>query len=33
MFEKEIKEYESLLKVYRQKVTERMAVSDLKEYN
>lgn len=33
MFEKEIKEYESLLKAYRQKVTERMAVSDLKEYN
>ena len=33
MFEKEIKEYESLLKVYRQKVTERMAVSDLKVYN
>ena len=33
MFEKEIKEYESLLKIYRQKVTERMAVSDVKEYN
>ena len=33
MFEKEIKEYESLLKVYREKVTDKMAVSDLKEYN
>ena len=33
MFEKEIKEYESLLKTYRQKVTEKMAVSDLKNYN
>lgn len=33
MFEKETKEYENLLKVYRQKVTERMAFSDLKEHN
>ena len=33
MFEKEIKEYEKLLKVYHEKVTERMGVSDLKEYN
>ena len=33
MFEKEIQTYESLLKVYRQKVTDRMAIDDLKEYN
>lgn len=33
MFEKEIKEYESLLRIYRQKVTEKMAVSDLRNYN
>ena len=33
MFEKEIKEYEKLLKVYHEKVTDRMSVSDLKEYN
>jgi hypothetical protein len=33
MFEKEIKEYESLLEIYRQKVMERMATADLKEYN
>jgi len=33
MFEKEINTYESLLKVYRQKVTDRMAASDLKDYN
>lgn len=33
MFEKEIKEYESLLKTYRQKVTDKMAVSDLRNYN
>ena len=33
MFDKEIQTYESLLKVYRQKVTDRMAIDDLKEYN
>ena len=33
MFEKEIAAYESLLKVYREKVTDRMALDDLKEYN
>ena len=33
MFEKEIQAYEELLKVYRQKVTDRMAIDDLKEYN
>ena len=33
MFEKEIQAYEELLKVYRQKVTDRMATKDLKEYN
>ena len=33
MFEKEINAYENLLKVYRQKVTSRMAVKDLREYN
>ena len=33
MFEKEIQAYEELLKVYRQKVTDRMAINDLKEYN
>jgi len=33
MFEKEIIEYESLLKTYRQKVTNRMNSSDWKEYN
>lgn len=33
MFEKEIQEYEALLKVYREKVTDRMAMDDLKEYN
>ena len=33
MFEKEIQAYEALLKVYRQKVTDRMATKDLKEYN
>ena len=33
MFKKEIQAYEALLKVYRQKVTERMATKDLKEYN
>ena len=33
MFEKEIEEYEALLKVYREKVTDRMAIDDLKEYN
>lgn len=33
MFEKEIKEYESLLKVYREKVADRMATEDWKEYN
>ena len=33
MFEKEIQAYEELLKVYRQKVTDRMATNDLKDYN
>ena len=33
MFEKEIQAYEELLKVYRQKLTDRMATKDLKEYN
>lgn len=33
MFEKEIQGYEALLKVYREKVTDRMAMDDLKEYN
>ena len=33
MFEKEINAYENLLKAYRQKVTSRMAVKDLREYN
>ena len=33
MFEKVIQAYEELLKVYRQKVTDRMAINDLKEYN
>ena len=33
MFEKEIKEYEILLEIYRQKVMERMATADLMEYN
>lgn len=33
MFEKEIKEYEALLRLYRQKVTDRMSLDDLKEYN
>lgn len=33
MFEKKIQEYEALLKVYREKVTDRMAMDDLKEYN
>lgn len=33
MFEKEIIEYESLLKTYREKVTDRMNTSDWKEYN
>ena len=33
MFEKEIQAYEELLKVYRQKVTDRMAVQDLIVYN
>ena len=33
MFEKEIQEYEALLKVYREKVTDCMAMDDLKEYN
>ena len=33
MFEKEINDYESLLKTYHEKVTGRMALEDLKEYN
>ena len=33
MFEQEIHAYENLLKVYRQKVTDRMAVQDLRAYN
>lgn len=33
MFEKEIQEYEALLKVYREKVADRMAMDDWKEYN
>ena len=33
MFEKEIKAYEEVLKAYRQKVTDRMALADLREYN
>lgn len=33
MFEKEISTYDNLLKVYRRKVTDRMAVKDLREYN
>ena len=33
MFEKEIKEYENLLKIYLQKVTDRMATMDLRDYN
>ena len=33
MFEQEIHAYENLLKVYRQKVTDRMAVQDLRVYN
>ena len=33
MFEKEIKAYEEVLKTYRQKVTDRMALADLREYN
>ena len=33
MFEKEIQEYERLLKVYHEKVTGRMAIADLKDYN
>lgn len=33
MFEQEIHAYENLLKVYHQKVTDRMAVQDLRAYN
>lgn len=33
MFKQEIQEYESILKVYRERVTGRMATTDLKEYN
>lgn len=33
MFENETREYESLLKAYREKVAERMAAEDWKEYN
>lgn len=33
MFEKEINTYENLLKINRQKVTDRMAVNDLRDYN
>ena len=33
MFEKEIKEYETILSEYRQKVADRMANETLKEYN
>ena len=33
MFEKEITAYENLLKLYREKVMDRMATKDLKDYN
>ena len=33
MFEKEINEYERILKVYQEKVTGRMKMADLREYN
>lgn len=33
MFEKDIKEYGSLLELYRQKVTARMATQDFRDYN
>lgn len=33
IFEKEIKAYEDLLEAYRQKITDRMALTDLREYN
>lgn len=33
MFEREINTYEEVLKAYRQRVTDRMALADLREYN
>lgn len=33
MYEKEIREYEDVLSLYREKITRRMSAEDLKEYN